>query len=80
MNRVIVESSQIESIGYKIDSETLEIEFKGGAVYEYYKIPPALHVKLMSAESKGSFFFKNIKLNKEIEYKKIRDKQAVAAA
>lgn len=78
--RVIVESSQISSIGYNLDAQTIEIEFKGGAVYEYANVPPALHVQLMSAESKGSFFYREIKKHPDLyPYKKVQEKTEVAA-
>lgn len=36
MERTSVTSSNINSIGYDADSQTLEIEFNNGAVYEYW--------------------------------------------
>lgn len=39
MNRKSVTSSNIASIGYDETSETLEIEFKNGGVYQYFDVP-----------------------------------------
>jgi len=44
------------SIGYDRSAQLLEIEFRGGRIYRYVAVPPALWTGLMQAESKGHFF------------------------
>ena len=62
MERQAVSSSNIESIGYNPDSETLEVEFKKtGKVYEYYNVPQFMYERLMEAPSIGVFFNAEIK-------------------
>ena len=61
MNRISVISSNIESIGYDPSIQTLEIEFKGGSVYQYYRVSSYLYDALMSASSHGTYFHDNIK-------------------
>ena len=61
MDRDAVSSSNIMSAGYDPDSETLEIEFKGGAVYQYYNVSQHLYDEFQSAPSKGQFFHIYIK-------------------
>lgn len=61
MGRVHVESSNIASIGYDSDTETLEIEFLNGRVYQYYDVPEYIYDELMSASSHGSYLASNIK-------------------
>ncbi len=61
MKRVHVQSTNIESVGYDIGSQTLEIEFHGGRVYQYFDVPVAVHSELMAASSHGSFFASDIK-------------------
>lgn len=61
MERVGVNSSNIWSIGYDFESSTLEIEFKGGAVYQYQGVPQHEYEALLSAGSKGSYFHANIR-------------------
>lgn len=56
MDRDAVSSSNIMSAGYDLGSETLEIEFKDGAVYQYYNVSPHLYEQFQSASSKGQFF------------------------
>jgi len=56
MDRVVVSSSNIVSAGYDAGSETLEIEFKDGAVYQYYNVSLHLYDQFQSAPSKGQFF------------------------
>lgn len=60
MERESVSSSNIISIGYDPESETLEIEFKSG-VYQYYNFPQHMHDQFMESDSKGTFHHVNIK-------------------
>lgn len=61
MERTRVLSSNVCSIGYDCDSRILEIEFKGGSVYQYRGVPESIFTQLLNAASKGSFFHLNIK-------------------
>lgn len=58
MNRTIVESSNLESIGY---TGVLEVRFKGGGTYQYLGVPEDVYKKLLEAESKGAFLNSEIK-------------------
>jgi hypothetical protein len=70
MERVQVESSNLASVGYEPETTTLEIEFHNGGVYQYSGVPEDVHQGLMNAESKGSYFYHNIK-NAGYSYVKI---------
>lgn len=62
MERIYVESSRIQSIGYDLDNSILEIEFKNnGAIYQYYDVPLYEYEELMNAESKGKYLSTNLK-------------------
>lgn len=61
MERESVDSSTILSIGYEPTSCTLEIEFKGGSLYQYYNVPEAIHQEFMASDSKGKFLHVYIK-------------------
>ncbi|MBW3466869.1 KTSC domain-containing protein [Arthrospiribacter ruber] len=61
MNRQAVTSSNIASIGYEADSQTLEIEFLNGGVYQYFDVPQYVHEELMNASSHGQYLAQNIK-------------------
>lgn len=56
MKRVPVESSAIASIGYDPEEETLEVEFSGGTVYRYLRVPAAVAAALYDADSRGRYF------------------------
>lgn len=56
MSRVSVESSNIESVGHDETTDTLEVEFKSGAVYVYDNVPRAVFDGLISASSVGRYF------------------------
>ena len=55
MIRDPVASSNIASIGYDPESETLEVEFTNGSIYQYFNVPFGLNEQLMVAPSKGQF-------------------------
>ena len=61
MNRNQVASSNIRSIGYDTRTQTLEVEFQSGWVYQYYGVPEFIHQEIMSALSKGQFLNQYIK-------------------
>ena len=61
MERQPVSSSNLASVGYDAGSETLEVEFKNGHIYQYYNLPQVMFDALMQAPSMGSFFNANIR-------------------
>lgn len=69
MTRTPVQSSNIKSIGYDPSRLMLEVEFvppkskpdSSGAVWRYTPVREEIYNELMSAESIGSYFAKNIK-------------------
>jgi len=63
MHRDPVDSSNIEEIGYDLNTQTLEVQFKDGNVYQYFDVPQSVYEGLMSASSKGQFLNKEIKVN-----------------
>ncbi len=56
MEKQHVSSSTVISIGYDAATQTLEIEFGSGRVYQYYGVPDHMHTEIMQASSKGQFF------------------------
>ena len=61
MKRIPVASSTIATIGYDAKSQTLEVEFQGGSLYQYFDVPQRVHEALLHADSKGNFLNGNIK-------------------
>jgi hypothetical protein len=55
MDRQLVASSNVASIGYDEASATLEVQFLNGGVYQYFNVGSDLHAQLMAAPSKGQF-------------------------
>lgn len=56
MQRTPVASSTMVAVGYDADSQTLEIEFVNGHLYQYFDVPPALHDELLASDSAGGYF------------------------
>lgn len=63
MDRNVVRSSNLKSVGYNEIDNTLEIEFNDSSVYQYLSVPASIYKELMSAPSHGSYFHKRIKDN-----------------
>ena len=61
MERQPVMSSNISSIGYDSGEQVLEVEFKGGATYQYDGVPKPVWDALLLSESKGRFLAQQIK-------------------
>ncbi len=56
MQREPVDSTVIVSVGYDLDSGTLEVEFTSGKVYQFFNVPVSLAQALRAADSLGAFF------------------------
>ena len=61
MERDYVTSTNIVSVGYDEQNEILEVEFRDGAVYQYYNVNKQLYDQFMAAPSKGQFLAYQIK-------------------
>jgi hypothetical protein len=61
MERAPVDSSNIVSRGHDPQTNTMHVEFKGGAVYEYDNVAPEEYAAWLSASSAGSYFHSNLK-------------------
>jgi hypothetical protein len=61
MERVNVDSTSLESLGYDEDSETLEVEFKNGTLYQYFDVPRNVFEALRDAGSVGAYLASNVK-------------------
>ena len=55
-----VESSLLTEVAYSTD-QTLQLEFRRGAVYRYFTVPPTVFHALIAAESKGAYFNRSIR-------------------
>jgi hypothetical protein len=63
MQRIKITSTNIEFIGYDIETLTLEVEFKSGSIYRYFHVPEYLYQRLINASSHGKFLDDYIKNN-----------------
>ena len=58
--RTSVVSSLLSSVGYSIEA-ILELQFRSGAIYRYFAVPPAVFHGLIAAESKGAYFNRHVR-------------------
>lgn len=56
-----VNSSNIAEVGYDADSQTLGMKFHSGTTYHYAEVPKEKHDELLTAESPGAVFAREIK-------------------
>jgi len=61
MDRHVVSSSNIRSVGYDKEKRVLEIEFKGGGRYRYSGVSGEVLEEMLNDKSVGSYFYRNIK-------------------
>lgn len=61
MQRVFVESTTLGSAGHDAHSTVLELQFRNGAVYQYFRVPRRIYDDLLRADSKGGYFNQNIR-------------------
>ncbi len=59
-DRTAVVSSLLAAMRYSPQA-TLDLEFRSGAVYRYFTVPPAIADGLRAANSKGAYFNRYIK-------------------
>jgi hypothetical protein len=55
------ESGTIARFRYQPGTETLEVQFRSGSIYQYFDVPPFIDAEFRFAESKGKFFNKRIR-------------------
>lgn len=60
MHRIPVTSTEISQVGYQEGSETLEIKFERGGVYQFFNVPSDVFDGLMSAASKEGYYHSKI--------------------
>ncbi len=70
MNWVQVQSEAINAIAYDSTTQTLGVEFSGGAVYHYFHVPSSVHAQFISASSHGTFHHEYIK--SKYRYRRVR--------
>lgn len=63
----IKNSSQIDKVSYNADTKYLFVTFTNGKRYSYKDVPENVFKELVSAESVGSYFIKNIKTKYQYE-------------
>ena len=54
-------STLLASVIYDVGELVLQLEFCNGAIYRYFAVPAAIHDGLLIADSKGSYFNRQIR-------------------
>lgn len=60
---VPVDSTTLELVGYDAADRELYLRFLSGSIYVYSDVPPETHQELLAADSKGSYFNREIRPN-----------------
>ncbi len=61
MERQAVSSTNVAAVGFDAGTQTLEIEFHNGGVYQYYGVPEHMFTEMIHAPSAGKFLNMYIK-------------------
>ena len=61
MERTPVKSSNIASIGYDVNTSTMEVEFRNGGIYQYPGVTTIQRDQMLKAPSIGTHFHKFIR-------------------
>jgi len=56
MDRTPLNSSTLASAAYDATTCLLQLEFRSGALYQYFSVPASLYRDLLAADSKARFF------------------------
>ena len=56
-----VSSSLLASVAYDHDRAILQLEFRGGAIYQYFGVPVRSYQELLQADSHGAYFNRHIR-------------------
>ena len=59
--KLLMESTAIKRFKYWIEKRRLRIWFVEGGVYDYYDVPESTVIELSQAQSKGRYFYYNIR-------------------
>lgn len=60
-DRAAVQSRSLASMAYDHDQGILQIEFRGGTIYQYFHVPRQTYQDLLQADSKGTYFNRHIR-------------------
>ena len=71
MQLTLVESSNIEAVGYDKKKLTLTVKFWRGGIYNYTPFTESAYQDFLRSESLGSWFYKNVKSNNLITATKV---------
>ncbi len=61
MLRCALQSDSLAGVVYRRDQSWLEVEFRDGTRYRYFDVPLDCLQQLLAADSKGSYFNRNIR-------------------
>lgn len=61
MPATAVESTTLAAVAFDPVRRLLQLEFRSGAVYQYFNVPEAVHQALVDAPSKGAYFNRTIR-------------------
>jgi hypothetical protein len=56
-----VQSSLLTNVAYASGESILQLEFRNGAIYQFFDVPQEIYTCLLAAESKGNYFNRRIR-------------------
>ncbi len=68
-------SSNVKGMGYKNETETLQVEYLNGSTYQFFKVQVETWEALQKADSIGKFLHQHVKFQYEFEKMPIYKKE-----
>ncbi len=61
LESIPLQSRTLVRVAYDAQQSILQLEFHGGAIYQYFQVPASIYQELLTAESKGLYFNRSIR-------------------
>jgi KTSC domain len=61
MSRIDLNSTSLAAAAYSDGQYLLELQFRSGAIYHYFSVPPEIYGALLRAPSQGAYFNQGIR-------------------
>jgi len=69
MPHFAVESTTLKSLSYLTERSLLDLEFRDGAVYRFFDVPPGCLEQLLASDSKGAYF--NLRIRNRFRHQRV---------
>lgn len=73
ITRQFVNSTNLKTVGHDKETNTMQVEFFNGAIWNYSPVTEDAYKTMVKSESVGQWFNQNIKRNPDIKQEMVKD-------